>query len=143
MEKMNNMDVGTLPGRSAPKFAAQSLSDHEYTQQIRAALDIRWRLPKVDEATLARYYCYLCKKLSLPFTAWYPGSMHKDGESACEVAELIDPASGLGDALDGIYCKVHKGKQRLVLPLIELELPPDSPNYHMVESYWYWFWHWR
>ena len=56
---------------------------------------------------------------------------------------LIDPATGVGDAFDGIFCKVHKGKHEVVLPLIELDLPPDDPNYQLVEQYWDWFWHWR
>jgi hypothetical protein len=39
--------------------------------------------------------------------------------------------------------RVHKGKHELILPLIELELSPGSPNYQLVENYWDWFWHWR
>jgi hypothetical protein len=29
------------------------------------------------------------------------------------------------------------------LPLIELEVPDDSPNFQFIEDYWYWFWNWR
>ncbi len=64
-------------------------------------------------------------------------------ECRCTVVELIDPATGVGDAFDGIFCKVQKGDHEMILPLIELELPPDDPNFQLVEHYWDWFWHWR
>ena len=115
-------------------------------EQVRAALGGGWqRLPTVDAATLRRYYRYLSQNLSLPFPAWYPEAAFSDaeGEHACTVTELIDPATGLGDEFDGIFCKVVKGKQERLLPLIELQLPPDGPNFHLVEHYWDWFWHWR
>ena len=139
------MNVCDFPGQSPPPAAARSLTERDHTEQIRTALANPWRLPKVDEATLARYYLYLCKKLAFPFAAWYPNPAEgrQAHKACCWVAELIDPANGVGDTFDGIFCKVHHGQQALVLPLIELELPPESANYHLVESYWYWFWHWR
>ena len=54
------------------------------------------------------------------------GGRAESRKSCCWVAELIDPASGVGDTFDGIFCKVHHGQQRLVLPLIELELAPEN-----------------
>ena len=130
---------------SSAKPVARSLSQRDRNDQIRAALGIRWRLPKVDEVTLATYSRYLSEELSFPFTAWYFQSANSRDESEhrCTVMELIDPASGVGDAFDGIFCKVLKGNHEMILPLIELELSPESPNYHLVESYWDWFWHWR
>ena len=102
------------------------------------------RLPTVDAATLRHYYRHLAQHLSLPFVAWYPEpTLHEDGECPCTVVELIDPATGLGDEFDGIFCKVRKGEHERKLPLIELELPPDDPNYELVERYWDWFWHSR
>jgi hypothetical protein len=29
------------------------------------------------------------------------------------------------------------------VPLIELEIPGDSPNFQLIEDYWHWFWNWR
>ena len=83
--------------------------------------------------------------LSLPFAVWYPEPTlaEEDGEYPCTVVELIDPASGLGDEFDGIFCKVRKGSYERDLPLLELELPPEDPNFQLVEDYWDWFWHWR
>jgi hypothetical protein len=31
----------------------------------------------------------------------------------------------------------------LKLPLIELELSPNSPNSQLIEDFWFWFWNWR
>ena len=141
------MDVCTYPetNQSAQKPVVTSFSARDRSEEIRAALGIRWQLPKVDEATLARYCRYLDEKLSFPFTAWYhePVSSREEREHRCTVVELIDPATGVGDAFDGIFCKVCKGNHEMILPLIELELPPDDPNFQLVEHYWDWFWHWR
>jgi hypothetical protein len=57
--------------------------------------------------------------------------------------ELLDPANHFGDEIDGIFCKTRKGKYALKLPLIELELSPNSPNSQLIEDFWFWFWNWR
>ena len=140
------MDVGAYPAiDQSPKSVSKSLSKHDRTEQIRAAFGVGWRLSKVDDVALARYNRYLGESLSLPFWACYPESAnsHEERRYRCIVVELIDPATCVGDVFDGIFCKVLKGKHELVLRLIELELPLDSPNYQLIESYWDWFWHWR
>ncbi len=130
---------------SVPKSVPKSLCERDSMEQVRSDLGIGWRLPKVVEAALASYYRYLSERLALPVVAWYhgPAGSPEEREHLCTVIELIDPASGVGDAFDGIFCTVRKGKHELILPLIELELPPESPNYQLVENYWDWFWHWR
>ena len=45
--------------------------------------------------------------------------------------------------LPSALSKTNKGKYEINLPLIELEVPDDSPNFQFVEDYWYWFWNWR
>ncbi len=115
-------------------------------ERIRAALGLRSdRLPTVNEETLARYFDYLSANLSFPFAAYYPEPKNSQEviEYHCEVVELIDPAAYLGDEFDGIFCKTRKGAYDLNLPLIDLHLPEDSPNFQLIEDYWYWFWNWR
>ena len=132
--------------QSGPPAVAQSPSERDRTEQIRVALgSSRRHLPAVDPAALRRYYRYLTQNLSLPLVAWYfePTLTEDEGEYPFLVTELIDPATGLGDESDGIFCKVRKGQHETTLPLIELELPPDDPNYHLVERYWDWLWHCR
>jgi len=29
------------------------------------------------------------------------------------------------------------------LPMFELEIPPNSRNFRLIEDYWYWLWNWR
>ena len=102
-------------------------------------------LPSVDEETLSRYYKYLTARLSFPFTAHYPEPTNslEEVQHRCTVVELLDPAHDICDEFDGILCKTRKGKYEINLPLIELEMSDDSPNFQFIEDYWYWFWNWR
>ena len=102
-------------------------------------------LPKVDQDTLARYYTYLSANMSLPLTAYYPQPMNAQERTQfrCTVLELLDPTHHLGDEFDGIFCKTRKGNFEVNLPLTELEIPEDSPDFQLIEDYWYWFWNWR
>jgi hypothetical protein len=102
-------------------------------------------LPEVDDETLSRYYEYLSANLTFPFTAHYPepANRREEAQSRCTVLELLDPSMHVGDTFDGIFCKTRKGKYEVNLPLIELEVAPDSPNFHLIEDFWYWFWNYR
>jgi hypothetical protein len=113
--------------------------------RIIEALGAENDIPKVDEEPLARYYEYLSANLSFPFAAHYPKPMNSEEEDEfrCTVLELLDPAKHLGDGFDGIFCKTSKGKFEINLPLIELEVPDDTPNFQFIEDYWFWFWNWR
>lgn len=99
----------------------------------------------VSQDTLGRYYRYLSANLVFPFAAGYPGAkISPDArEYQCQVLELIDPAKYLGDGFDGMYCKTRKGAYELNLPLIDLHLPEDNPNFQLIDDYWCWFWNWR
>ena len=102
-------------------------------------------LPSVDEETLSRYHKFLAARLSFPFTAYYPEptTSLEEAQCRCAVLELLHPAKDICDEFDGIFCKTIKGKYEINLPLIELEVPDDSPNFQFIEDYWYWFWNWR
>ena len=102
-------------------------------------------LPGVDQETLSRYYKYLSVRLSFPFTATYPEAKTslEEVQYRCTVVELLDPAKDICDEFDGILCKTRKGRYEIKLPLIELEISQDSPNFQLVEDYWFWFWNWR
>ena len=115
------------------------------TDRIIVALGSGSHIPNVDDEPLSRYYKYLTAHLRFPFTATYPEAKNaeEEDEFRCTVLELLDPAKHLGDGFDGIFSKTAKGKYEINLPLIELELPADSPNFQYVEDYWYWFWNWR
>ena len=50
----------------------------------------------------------------------------------CTVLELLDPSKYICDEFDGIFCKTRKGNFEVNLPLIELEIPEDSPNFQLI-----------
>jgi len=100
--------------------------------------------PGIDEQTLSRYHTYLSANLSLPFTAWYPEPTTPLEEvlHLCTVLELLDPTKYICDEFEGISCMTRKGKFAVNLPLVELRVPENSPNYQLIEDYCHWFWNW-
>jgi len=128
------------------KVVTESCPELDQRDRILAALgQLGGHLPNVDEETLTRYYTYLTARLSFPFTAYYPEpkTLLEEGQHRCTVLELLAPAHDICDEFDGIFCKTRKGKYEINLPLIELEVPDDSPNFQFIEDYWFWFWNWR
>lgn len=115
-------------------------------RRIQAALGLLGdQPPAVDAETLARYYRYLAERLSFPFSTCYPEPLafHEYGRFRCTVLELLDPATHRSDPFDGILCRARKGGQEVTLPLTDIDLPPDHPNFQWIDDYSYWFWNWR
>jgi len=132
--------------RSGIQVVSESYQELNQKDRIIEALGLLGeQLPSVDEDTLSRYYTYLTARLSFPFTAYYPEptTTLEEVRHRCVVVELLDPVNGIRDEFDGIFCKTRKGKYEINLPLIELEIPQNSPNFQFIEDYWYWFWNWR
>ena len=132
--------------RNGIKVVPQSRPELNQKDRIIEALGLLGEhLPSVDEETLSRYYTYLTTRLLFPFTAYYPEptTTLEEVRHRCVVVELLDPSQYLGDEFGGIFCKTRKGSYENNLPLIELEIPQDSPNFQLIEDYWYWFWNWR
>ena len=127
------------------KVVAEPYPKLNQKDRIIEALGSGSQIPRVDDEPLSRYYKYLTEHLCLPFIAHFPKPMNseEDDEFRCTVLELLDPAKYLGDGFDGIFCKTSKGKYEINLPLIELEVPEESPNFEFIEDYWFWCWNWR
>jgi len=128
------------------EVAAKSSPEHDRRDRIAVALGpLGDESPRVDEETLSRYYKYLSASLSFPFAAHYPEpkSSLEEVQYRCTVLELLDPTKDIYDEFDGIFCKTRKGKYEINLPLIELEIPEDGPNFQLIEDYLYWFGNWR
>jgi hypothetical protein len=116
------------------------------TERIKYALGIQGDcLPLVDDATLQTYYEHLSEHISFPFIVHYPEPSTPQQEALyeCEVLELLDPSQHASDEFDGIFCKTRKSGFEVNLPLVDLEVREDCPNFQMIEDYWYWFWNWR
>jgi hypothetical protein len=142
------MSTATITETNWNSFPVSAMSSPSTNQigRIQAVLGLtNDGLPRVDEDTLTRYYAYLSANIALPFTAYYPQPRNPQEESQfrCIVVELLDPAQHLGDEFDGIFCRIRKGNFDVNLPLIELEVPRESPGFQMIEDYSYWFWNWR
>ncbi len=101
--------------------------------------------PLVDEETLFKYFEYLSENLSFPFTAHYPKPTTplEEVQYECTVQELLDPSKHASDEFDGIFCKTSKAGFEVNLPLVDLEISQDNPDFQMIEDYWHWFGNWR
>jgi hypothetical protein len=103
-------------------------------------------LPKADIKWLRKYYDYLAAALDFPFDAQYV-----EDNSGCQVisssgtvVSLIDLGSDPSIEQRGLVCRAWKGQQQVVdVPLVDLEVGDESPNYQLLEDYWFWFWNWR
>ena len=131
--------------RNRITFVPESCPELNQKGRIIEALGSVSHIPMVGEEPLSRYYKYLTEHLGFPFTAHYPKPVNSEEEDEfrCTVLDLFDPAKHLGNRFDGIFSKTSKGKYEINLPLIELEVSDDSPNFQFIEDYWYWFWNWR
>jgi hypothetical protein len=128
------------------KVVIESGPDADQAERIMEALGpLGERQAGIDEQPLSRYYRYLSANLSFPFTAYYPEPTTPLEEvlHLCTVLQVLDPTKCICDEFDGIFCKTRKGKFGVNLPLSELKVLENSPNYQLIEDYWHWFWNWR
>lgn len=112
--------------------------------RIRAVLGVRngTALPKVNAATMLTYYRYLASRLTLPCEARY--SSDADGMIyPVTVTGLIDPQTMPPDNPVGLCCMVYHRNKAEVMPLVDIEVGYDSPNFQLLEDYWFWLWNWR
>jgi hypothetical protein len=112
--------------------------------RIRAVLGLQngHALPHVNQSTLLRYYQYLSSRLTLPFEAQFSAET-EPVVYPVTVIGLVDPRKSPNDPLVGVSCVAHVRNKASVLPLVDIEVAPDSPNFAALEDYWYWLWNWR
>jgi hypothetical protein len=116
-------------------------------QRVRAALGLeKGPLPKVAIQWLRKYHAHLAGKLSLPFRAQHNEETGLFGQAAyseVEVVALVDPDKSATDEYHGLVCKVRKADREMEVPLVDLEVDEENPNFRLIEDYWYWIWNWR
>ena len=121
------------------------LNPKDQDDRVRAALGMTGDdpLPGVSEETLLTFHAYLTKHLTFPFAAKVSaetGFLHQRS-SAVTVMALLDT-----DDLEeeyGLLCAAREGKERLEVPLADVEAKKGGPARQLVEDYAYWFWNWR
>ncbi|MGO9112097.1 MAG: hypothetical protein ACLP9L_22965 [Thermoguttaceae bacterium] len=112
--------------------------------RIRAVLGVRngTPLPKVNSATMLTYYRYLASHFTLPCEARY--SSDADGTiSVVTLTGLVDPQTMPSDNRAGLCCMAQHRNKAEILPLVDIEVGHDSPNFQFLEDYWFWLWNWR
>ena len=91
-------------------------------------------LPKVSQQTLQRYHAYLQASLSLPFDA-------QDRYGHIEVAALVPIQECPYLEVYGLFYRGMQGRQRIKMPLAELEAVQDAgENQQLFADYRWWFW---
>jgi hypothetical protein len=111
--------------------------------RVRAILGIAQgsSLPKVSSAALLGYYRYLSSRLVLPCEAQF--SVDDGTVYPVTVLRLADPQTMPSDSRAGLCCVVQLRDTAEIIPLAEIEMGCDSPNFQILEDYWFWFWNWR
>jgi hypothetical protein len=123
-----------------------SATRNDQEKRIQAALGLACGpLPAVRDQWLAKYHRHLASRLSLPFEAQHveDTGLHPPVSSLVTVTALLDPKQIPGADAAGLVCRVHRGTEEYNVPLVDLEVEEEHPNYQLLEDYWYWIWNWR
>ncbi len=140
--------VASDSGQQAPamerptKLATRPLSSDGPEDRIRMIFGLTSDdpLPQSNEKTQQRYMEYLEAHLSFPFKADY------------SAASLLGPDTGEGvtvigfasqspiDPDDGIVCQARKGRDAFDVPISQVQVNVDGPNFQHIEDYTYWLW---
>lgn len=119
---------------------------NDQEERIRAALGLmHGPLPEVQSEWLHRYHEYLSANLSLPFDAEYAEDItgYRQLVSRVTVVALLHPDEHGRHEDFGLLCRARRGTDEIEVPLADVELRTDSPNFQLIEDYWFWFWNWR
>jgi hypothetical protein len=119
----------------------------EQEGRIRTALGLaRGPLPKVKTEWLRKYCDYLSSRLIFPFRASYTEELSENREpvaASIEVFGLVDPIEMPNLESTALLCRAMRKVQEEEIPLVDLEVDEDHPNFQLLEDYWYWIWNWR
>jgi hypothetical protein len=95
-------------------------------------------LPRVDRGTLLTYRQHLESHLRVPFDALHaetrPPVRHL--VHSVRVLRVLDVEHHVGD---GLLCEVQNHRGTKALPLAEVGVREENPNYQIVDDYAYWF----
>lgn len=97
----------------------------------------------VDGESLAQYHRHLSQRLSFPFPATVSSEtgFMRSTTHAVSVIGLLDVEDC--DEHYGLICEAKEGRERIEVPLAEVEVKQGDPNRQLIEDYCYWFWNYR
>ena len=93
-------------------------------------------LPYDSKATELTYFNYLKNNLVFPFSATFTDPV-KNRSQEITVIGMCDEFP-INEGF-GVICEVLDGGEKRQMPLSELKLEPENPNYQMVDDYTTWF----
>ena len=118
----------------------EPLSPDEPLDRVRAIFGLTSDdpLPEVNPQNQRIYREYLAARLSFPFECqcWHRGDSPKGTWHSLTVTGLREEHPI--DETDGVMCQAREGDRAWELPLGELEVAEDNPNYEFVDDYAYW-----
>jgi hypothetical protein len=125
----------------------QLSATQEQERRIRTALGLtRGPLPNVNTEWLQKYHGFLASRLEFPFRANYTEELSANRDplvSSIEVFALVDPSEMTDIESTALLCRIMRDIQEEEVPLVDLEVVEDHPNFQLLEDYWYWIWNWR
>jgi hypothetical protein len=134
------------PQNTGHSIAPESQAANDQEKRIQAALGLaRGPLPAVRGEWLSKYHRYLTTRLLLPFEAQHveETGLYHPVSSLVTVTTLVAPDESPEADGAGLICRAYKGTEECDVPLVDLEVEEQHPNYQLLEDYWYWIWNWR
>lgn len=121
------------------------LSMNDRDDRIRAVFELTSDdpLPEADDQSIVAYHKYLANKLTFPFEAkhLFETGPFQPKTSSITVLGLLDPDDFPGDEY-GLFCQALRDRQRIELPITEVEVGKRDLNRRLVVDYSYWFVNW-
>ena len=97
-------------------------------------------LPPINNQTQRRYLAFLKAHLSFPFKAEYAAASVLGSDASEEVTVVGFASKSPIDPDDGIVCQAQKLRHTFDVPLSNIHVMEDDPNFQYVEDYTYWLW---
>ena len=147
-EKDIEPDDGTpVPIEQPTQIKTPPLSEKDQDDRVRMALGLTHDdpLPEISLETLLTYHRYLKAKLKFPFKAYCgeedvgPFSRKR---ATMTITGLLGPMREGLSVEDGLFCKGRGRGDKIEVPLAEIEVGKNNPNFKLISDYAYWFHNW-
>lgn len=97
-------------------------------------------LPPINNQTQRRYLAFLKAHLAFPLKAEYAAASVLGSDASEEVTVVGFASKSSIDPDDGIVCQAQKLRHTFDVPLSNIHVREDDPNFQYVEDYTYWLW---
>ena len=133
---MNEEDIN-------PEYYENEIKDAKQRLTFVFQINEEDEFPKISGLTMEVMYDHLLKNVFFPFKAEYAmptEDFRKNVIVDIDVTQLlhVDESPDLTDL--GIICTANYNEQEIKVPLAEVVIKQEDPNFHLVEDYCIWFW---